>query len=92
MKTFLLLLALAQLPADNSTDRTHKVKHEQTPFYAKDTKTPCGWLREMKSGQWRGHLADGPISPAYSPAFDTRAEAAIWLKVYCPVEGATVAK
>src|SRR5437762_12904621 len=96
MKTLFLLLALAQLPADNSTDRTHKPKHAHTPFYAAGagakTATPCGWLREMKSGQWRGHLSGGRISPPYSPAFDTRTEAAAWLTIYCPVEGVTVTK
>lgn len=80
----LLLFALpltAQAP-DQSPDHTHKKSHERTPYYAKDGKTRCGVLMELRDGRWRAWLDQDR-----HPVFETKAEAAQWLAVYCPVAG-----
>jgi hypothetical protein len=81
MVTVLLLLFLfQQAPADHSTAKKPKASYERTPFTRNGT--ACGTLMELKSGQWRavvGNIASQP--------FQTRQEAAMWLKLYCPTEG-----
>ncbi len=83
MIKLLLLLAFLQVPSEPEEKGPDRLKHERTNFYQKDGKTLCGRLVQYGEGKWKVYVKDGMTVPR----FDTRPEAAKWLKSYCPVEG-----
>jgi hypothetical protein len=87
---FCALAAFPQTPetVDHGQEKTHKTKHEKTPYYTK-SKVLCGYLFESRDGTWANYLVD-PISVHISQRFETRAEAAAWMKGYCPIQGSVV--
>ena len=77
---FLQAQAEVVVPADNSTDKTHKAKYERVLFQ-KDGK-PCGAAVEMKDGHWRAYVKPD----IHSQVMETKDEAVQWVKLYCPVK------